>query len=439
MGIVNATRLLSSDSVLRNPGILVPLLYIFVAIIPHAVAPRYILAGTMLLVLLYQALRGQLQKPPLDFVSVAVFALSAITLLSAALSPYYAESLPLLRKETAPFLVGFLLLVCQPLNDSQRRQCIRYVFTAVILGFSIKLMLALGDGVRNDWKFVVYDYPAQQKPRYLDFFAADIYFYLPFLLTPLLFWKMNLGWRLLLGVVTAITLWFAINSGVRTTLVLVVLSTAFYLTIRFWAYKKWLLMILMVAVAGAYLAKGYVTHPEKSRYYAIFSSDTYALGKDGSISERQAIARSIWQINKNRLWLGYGPDWKKIPIVAEQYGYTQSWNMGSEPWHPWAAKYFAANTYGQVNPHNLYLMVMFEVGLLGLAIYLLLMLSVAFRGAKTVMSSKSHNLEKSVGLTVLVYVGAYLASGFTGGPWLPVGLLVAAWLSELTCCGSEAH
>ncbi len=439
MGIVNTTRLLSSDSVLRNPGILVPLLYIFVAIIPHAVAPRYILAGAMLLVLIYQAFRGQLQKPPLNFVSVGVFALCATALISAAISPYYAESLPLLRKETAPFLVGFLLLVCQPLNDSQRQQCIRYVFIATILGFSIKLMLAVGDGIRNDWRFVIYDYPPQQKPRYLDFFAADIYFYLPFLLTPLLLWKMNPGWRLLLGAVTAVTLWFAVNSGVRTTLVLVVLTTGLYLAIRFWAYKKWLLTILVIAVAGAYLAKGYVTHPEKSRYYAIFSSDTYALGKDGSISERQAIARSVWEINQNRLWLGYGPGWKKIPLVAEKYGHIEKWNTGSEAWHPWAAKYFAANTYGQINPHNFYLMVMFEVGLLGLAVYLLMMLSVAFKGFQTAISSRSHNLEKSAGLTVIVYVGAYLASGFTGGPWLPVGLLAAAWLSELMRSGPEAH
>ena len=177
----------TSDNVLKNPGVLTPLLYIFVAIIPHAVAPRYMLSGAMLLVFLYQLFRGQLQKPALNFVTLGALGVFATTVFSAVLSPYYAESLPLLRKETLPFVVGFLLLCCQKCSGVQRQKILQYLFAAVIAGFTVKLFLAIGDGVAHGWRFVVYDYPAQQKPRYLDFFVADIYYYLPFLLTPLCF------------------------------------------------------------------------------------------------------------------------------------------------------------------------------------------------------------------------------------------------------------
>ena len=417
---------------LRNPGILAPLLYVFVAIIPHAVAPRYILAGIMLLVLLYQLVRGQLQRPPLDLITFGLLGLCATTVLSAAASPYYAESLPLLRKETLPFLVAFLLLICQPLSNAQRRQqCIRYAFAALILGFSVKLFLAIGDGIGHGWKFIIYDYPAQQMPRYLDFFTSDSHYYLPFLLSPLFFWPMKLSSRLFLGVVTLLTLLFAFGTGVRTTFILATLTLAIFLTIRFWAYKKWLLTILAAAVLGAVLAKPYVTHPKLKLYYELVTPKTYAFGTDGSITERGTIAKSVWEVNQDRFWLGYGPDWKKLPIVAETNGHLERWKNGSEPWHSWAYNYYMGHSFGQVNPHNFYLEVMFQVGIIGLSLYLISLLAIAYRSLRICLATRRDVVERSAGLALLIYVGIYLATGISGGAWLPMTLLISVWVIEL--------
>ncbi len=419
------------NNLLRNPGVCAPLLYVFVAIIPHAIAARYIAAGLMLLVLFYQLIRGQLQKPPLNLVSLSIFGLCATTVLSAALSPYYAESLPLLKKETLPFLVAFLLLICQPLSNTQRQQLVRHAFAALILGFSVKLFLAIGDGIQNGWKFIIYDYPDQQKPRYLDFFTSDSHYYIPFLLAPLLFWPMKTTSRVFLGVVTVLTLLFALGTGVRLTFIFVSMTLVIFLIIRFWAYKKWLAAILVAVVLGAVLAKPFVTHPKLKLYYELFSTKTYAFGTDGSITERGTIAKSVWEVNQDRYWLGYGPDWKKLPIVAEANGYLERWKTGSEPWQAWAANYYLGHTYGQVNPHNFYLMVMFEVGMLGLILYLALMLAVAYRGLRLGLSVQQGVVERSTGLALLVYIGVYLGAGIGGGPWLPMTLLVAAWVVEL--------
>jgi O-antigen ligase len=416
---------------LRNPGILAPLLYVFVAIIPHAIAPRYVLAGVMLLVLLYQLVRGQLQRPPIDLVTIGLIGVCAATVLSAAASPYYAESLPLLKKETLPFLVAFLLLVCQPLSSAQRQQCIRYAFAALILGFSVKLFLAIGDGIQHGWKFIIYDYPDQQKPRYLDFFTSDSHYYLPFLLTPLFFWPMKLPCRLFLGIVTLFTLLFALGTGVRATFIVTSFMLAIFLTIRFWAYKRWLLMILAVAVLGAVLAKPYVTHPKLKLYYELVTPKTYAFGTDGSITERGTIAKSVWEVNQDRYWLGYGPDWKKLPIVAATNGHLERWKNGSEPWHSWAYNYYMGHSFGQVNPHNFYLEVMFQVGALGLGLYLISLLAIAYRSLRICLAARRDVVERSAGLAFLIYIGVYLGTGISGGAWLPVTLLISAWVVEL--------
>lgn len=414
------------NNILRNPGILLPLLYIFVATIPHAIAPRYILAGAMLIALLYQLVRGQLLKPPLNLVSISIFGLCAWTLLSAAVSPYYAESLPLLKKETLPFLVAFILLICQPLNDIQSKQLTRYVFAALILGFSVKLFLALGDGIQNDWRFSVYDYPTPIKPRYLDFFASDTHYYLPFLLAPMLFWPMKIYQRAFLFVVIVLTLLLSLTSGVRTSFITISMILLVFLIFRFWPYKKIILGTLAVIVLAAFLAKDYVTNPRILRYYGIFSMQTYSFGNDFSVSERGAIAKAVWEINQDRLLLGYGPDWKKLPIVAENGGYLERWKTGVEPWHQWALNYFTLNKFGQINPHNFYLMVMFEVGAIGLAIYLLAMLAIAYRGGRLCFNARCDMADRGVGLALFAYIGVYLGAGISGGPWLPMTLLVAA-------------
>ena len=419
------------NSLLRNPGVLTPLLYVFVAIIPHAIAARYVVAGLMLLVLLYQLIRGQLQKPPLNIVTLLVLSLCLTTVLSAALSPYYAESLPLLKKEMLPFLVAFLLLICQPVSHVQREQLVRYMFAALILGFSVKLFLAIGDGIQHGWKFIIYDYPDQQKPRYLDFFTSDSHYYIPFLLTPLLFWPMKTASRTFLGVVTMLTLLFALGTGVRVTFIFVAITLVIFLATRFWAYKKWLLAILLAVVLGAMLAKPFVTHPKLKLYYELFSTKTYAFGTDGSITERGTIAKSVWEVNQDRYWLGYGPDWKKLPIVAETNGHLERWKTGSEPWHSWAANYYLGHTYGQVNPHNFYLMVMFEVGMVGLLCYLAVMLAIAYKGLRAGLSQREDGVVRSTGLALVVYIGVYLGAGIGGGPWLPMTLLVSAWIADL--------
>lgn len=415
----------------QNIGALIVLAYIFFSVIPHASAPRYILSGLMLLAAVYQLCKGQLQKPSLDIVTGTLLVLFGIVVVSAAASPYRDDSLSMLHKDTLQFLLGYLLLTCQKLSGSDRQQLARYTFVTLIAGFIVKMSLAIWAGANNGWNFSIYE-GTGQLPRYLDFFAADIIYYLPFLLAPLLFWPMRYGYRLLLAAVAIVTLSFAFIAGVRTTFIFVCVAILFFVLCRFWS-RKWYFVALVALFLGAgYFSRDYVTNPSIARYYSIFSLDTYnKFGNDGSISERKAIAKGVWEIAQDRLWLGYGPGWKKLPTVASEGGYIDHWKNGSEPWHQWAVNYFSLGA-GRVNPHNFYLMVLFETGALGLAAYLAFMLAIGF---KSLLGSLSRNISKDargICLAVLVYIGTYLGAGLAGGPWLPVTLLVAA--SSVVLC-----
>lgn len=399
--------------------------YIFFSIIPHASAPRYILAGSMLLVALYQLYKRQLQKPTPDAVSVTLLSLFLIVVVSAAVSPYRSESLLLLRKETLPFLLGYLLLTSQKLGCLERQQVARYTVVALIAGFVVKMSLAIWAGANNGWSFSIYE-GAGQLPRYLDFFAADIIYYLPFLLAPLLFWPMRSGYRWLLAAVTLLTLVFAFIAGVRTTFIFVCTTLLIFVLCRFWVRKWYFVALIALCLVTGYVSRDYVTKPSIARYYSIFSVDTYSkFGNDGSISERKAIVKGVWEVAQDRFWLGYGLGWKKLPTVAAEGGYVDRWKSGTEPWHPWAVNYFSYGE-GRVNPHNFYLMVLFETGVLGLAAYLAFMLAIGFKSFLGSLSRNPSVEARGVCVAVVVYIGIYLGAGLAGGPWLPVTLLVAA-------------
>ncbi len=413
------------DKPLGSPAILAVLGYILFSVIPHATAPRYICVGFMVVVALYQLYKKQLDRPTLDSVTITLLLLGSIVLVSALASTYRADALSMVRKETLPFLLGYLLLTCQRVSNLERKQIGRYVLVALVAGFVIKLSLAIWAGVNNGWVFSIYETPDITLPRYLDFFAADIIYYLPFLLMPLFFWQMQAIYRWLLGVVILLTLAFAFVSGVRTTFIFVCAIIAFISLCRFWRYKWYLFGLVILGISAAYFAKDNITNPTLARYYTIVSADTYKFGSDGSVSERKAIAKGVWEVVQDSFWLGYGPGWKKLPTVAANNGHIARWKSGSEPWHQWAVSYFSYGE-GRVNPHNFYLMLLFEVGVLGLCAYLAFMLVVVFKALRNGLKANASPEAFGLSIGVLAYVGVYLGAGVAGGPWLPITLLVAA-------------
>ncbi len=394
--------------------------YIFFSIVPHAAAGKYISSGLMLVAFLALLARKQIRKPEFTWLNVSIFLVVGLALLSAALTPYAADSLNQFRKEGLPFLLGFLLLTNA--HTADRNKTVVFTMLSLMLGYAVKEILALWAGANNGFQFSIYESADTTLPKYLDFFSADTPYYLPFLLGPLLFWPMKAWQRALLLLLTVLALAVVVVSGVRTAFIFVVISLLLALTYRFWAFKKTMVVAIIVLAACGYLLKDQITNPSIARYVTIASKQTYQFGKDGSVSERYAIIKGVWEVSKDRLILGYGPGWKKLPTVAEANGHMDRWRASSEPMDQLTLNYFSYGE-GRVNPHNFYMAILFEDGLLGLLAYASLMLATVWGILKTSLKNDSQ-VQKGVAVAGALYLLVYFGGSIAGGAWLPVTMLV---------------
>lgn len=394
--------------------------YIFFSVVPHAAAGKYISSGLMLLSFLLLLVRKQIHKPEFTWLNVSVFLVVGMSLLSATLSPYAADSLNQFRKEGLPFLLGFLLLTNVPKAD--RKKTVVCTMLSLVFGYAVKEMLALWAGASNGFQFSIYELKTEKFPKYLDFFSADTPYYLPFLLGPLLFWPMKVWKRsfLLLLIILAVTV--VVISGVRTAFVFVYVTASAAILYRFWAKKIIALMAIAAVSISIYLIQNQIDNPSLARYSTIASTQTYQFGKDGSVSERYAIMKGVWEVSKDRLLLGYGPGWKKLPTVAEANGHMDRWRNSEEPIDRVTLNYFSIGE-GRVNPHNFYMATLFEEGLLGLIAYVYLMLLVVIGALKMLIRSKE-SVQEGVALAGVLYLMVYFGGSIAGGAWLPVTMLV---------------
>lgn len=394
--------------------------YIFFSVIPFAIAGKHICTGLMLIAFIALLLRGQIRNIQLNWLSLSLYLVLGLALISAMLSPYATNSFNQLRKDGLPFLVTFLLLI--NVRELDRAQVAVYTTLSLVLGYVVKELLALWAGVTNDFQFSIYEIPESTLPKYLNFFSADTPYYLPFLLGPLFFWPLKFWQKISLLLLTILAVAVVLVSGVRTAfamLVAIILTALFY---RFWRAKKVLFMAIIALALCGYLLKDRITNPSISRYATITSPITYQLGNDGSISERYAIIKGVWEVSKDRFFLGFGPDWKKLSVIAEANGHMNRWRNSEAAIDKLIFSYFS-NGEGRVNPHNLYLATLFQEGLLGLMAYLLLMI-VAFIGTLKIFVNTADPYQKGIASSCALYLSSYFVGGMFGGAWLPINMLV---------------
>lgn len=392
--------------------------FIFFSVVPHASAGKYISSALMLVAFLVLLVRKQIKRPDFNWLNSSVFLVVGLALLSAVLTSYAADSVNQFRKEGLPFLLGFVLITNA--NLANRNQAVICTVLSLVFGYIVKEVLALWAGVTNGFQFSIYE--TGVLPKYLDFFAADTPYYLPFLFGPLLFWPMKLWQRVLFLLFTVLAIAVVVVSGVRTAFVFVAISAMLALLYRFWFFRKTLLAVIVVLTVCGYLLRDQITNPNFARYTTILSAQTYEFGKDGSVSERYAIIKAVWEVSKDRLLVGYGPGWKKLPLVAEANGHMDRWRNSEEPIDKVALNYFSYGE-GRVNPHNFYAALLFEGGLLGLMAYVSLMLATSF-GIVKLLFLKNDPIRKGVCAAGALYMLVYFGGSIAGGAWLPVTMLV---------------
>jgi ADP-heptose:LPS heptosyltransferase len=125
-------------------------------------------------------------------------------------------------------------------------------------------------------------------------------------------------------------------------------------------------LLLVAAVSLLYWHKPEVAE----RYGSIFAARTYTNGSPGqgtTIGDRLRIWDGIVEVANQRPLAGYGYGWKKLSMVVRDSGFLERWK-GSPDTDAFTIAYFSRG-YGGINPHNLLVHLYFEGGILGIALF----------------------------------------------------------------------
>lgn len=378
---------------------------LFLAVLPfsHNAAGKNLALFGMLIAASWLMVRHRLQVDWHSPILRALAAVLAVLLLTSALGTDPLDSLNELRKH---FLPGILMLALIPVVFRER--ClIDLLLSVVAASFLLRTGLMLVE--------LAEFYPdlgtGRSEGFFIKGFAMDAVFYLPVLAGLMLG---NKPWRWPAAIAIVII-------GVAMLLlqgrapVLAGLAGLFALLL---ALRRWRILaacLAAVIVAGAVVT---ISKPQLAgRFASIINPQTYA-GADG-LSIRNSIWKGVIEITRERSWIGYGFGWKKLGAIAVERGHVDRWRaQADDPFAKWQSWYFSLPT-DKVNPHNLYLQIYFESGLVGLAAYLAMLGVLFWQALGIVRRGKSG--DEILGAILLAYLAGHVIMGLANGLWLGLG------------------
>jgi len=388
------------------------LFYLVVLPFGHNAALKNFAMLGMLIAAVWLMLRRQLDVDWRSPILVALAGMLLSMMIAAGLGTDPSDSFGELRKH---FLPGVLLFLLIP-TTFRGEQLIRLLLSVAAMAFLVRTGLTLVE--------LSYYFPDVNAGRsdgsFIKGFSLDAGFYIPILVGFLL---LGGRWRwlappVLLAVLTAMLL---VQSRTPVVAALLAVSAMLFLL------RKWriLLTSLLIVLASA-LYLGF-SHPEiAQRFATAMSPKTYAnafetrnfrLG-DG-FSGRTPIWFGILEITEKRPWTGYGFGWKKLGPIALEGGYVARWAaQKDDPFAAEQATYFSQQA-STVNPHNLYLQLYFESGLLGLAAYLLMLLVLFWQAARLAWRGSGFN--RVIGAMAFAWLVDHVILGLFNGLLIGLG------------------
>ncbi len=399
--------------------------YLFFSHMPRTTAIVNISAGLMLVLTLVLAVKRQLQ---IDWHSNLVRAYTVflvVVVLGIAFSPYWQESLNTFRRELLPMTLAFVLLTGQKAIRQQGEQTRVALLAgwALIAAFVVRSFLALNDwlveGVHTD--YYSSDHAAA---RFFDFFAIDATLIMPVVVAAILCLAMPRSLRsvLIISVLTAFLL--IVVSNVRTALVTTVVVTLLQLLPRLRSRKIWAVLGVALLSLGVATVASNRFDKVVERYATIFSKAAYqgseATGAS-SVYERLSIWKGALEMAAERPLVGYGLGWQKLYDAAYQGGYVDRWRASPVFIDKTVAHYFDTYERGKVNPHNLWVDILFETGILGFVSYIAMLCVLLARAFKAWRYKAQDQVTHWFANGALAYMVTYGLVNMMGGFWLTSG------------------
>ncbi|MDP2279176.1 MAG: O-antigen ligase family protein [Nitrospirota bacterium] len=343
-----------------------------------------------------------------DKTIVALSLLASWAVLVSILGPYSLDSLNAIRKNLLPQVLIFLVIIM----EFKKLEELKTLFLIVVISFLIVTFASIFENISSLINFNLDINLLQSKRTHKMFiagYASNATFYLPFITAWLTSLK-KVPWEKWLGLITillGLLTVFAYN--VRAAILIIPLTILLILFLS----KKYKLLVTAVIIFAFFYAS--IVFPVKS--------DTLSQSKYQSLSDLETFSKNerwlLWEgtihIIKERPITGYGYGWKKMALVAKDSKFQDYWKQH----HPYIYSYYvkeASSSYGRVNPHNLILQIIFEIGLIGLILFLWLWTTVILKILKTV-SVKGQSDGKTFALCSLGVIVSYALINIPNGYW----------------------
>ncbi|MBZ0091297.1 MAG: O-antigen ligase family protein, partial [Sulfuricellaceae bacterium] len=296
-----------------------------------------------------------------DPATLGLLALAVWAVLASVLGPYPLESLNAARKSLMPQILLYLVV----LGEFRSPRQIQQLFTVIVTSFMAVTLLSAEEILRIGVN--AFNPGMISHDMFLDGYASNAGFYLPFTLLYLFSREKREYWGFPLRISATLTLAcgyiIVLLYNSRTALIAIALSSLLT-PLLLKRYR------LLLAVGAALLLAGglsYYSGAELSKYQSLLHPATYV--SNAGLSERLSVWAGAWDVVRERFIAGYGYGWKKLAWVINDKGWIGIWEKSQRAD---IIAYYAPQGkahYGRVNPHNLLLQLLFEMGLIGVLLY----------------------------------------------------------------------
>lgn len=348
-----------------------------------------------------QGFFGEFSEPA----TLALLALAGWALIASAIGPYPVESLNAARKSLMPQILLFLVVISEFRSPDQ----IKKLFMVIVFSFMTTTALSAWEILRIG--LGTFNAGMISHDMFMGGYASNAGFYFPFTLLWLLTIARNE--RSLIKTISIITLicsyFIVLLYNSRTALIAISLSA---LLIPLLAGRRRPILII-ASVLLLITAVALFSGAELAHYRSLENPETY-LTNDG-LSNRFSVWSGAWDIVRERLITGYGYGWKKLAWVVNSNDWLVRWKNDSDSN---ILAYYAPQgvaEYGRVNPHNLLLQILFEIGLIGLILYAAFWL-ILLKSVFAKVSDKAHAPDLFVKGSLGIMLSYFLLN-VTNGYW----------------------
>ncbi|MCX7723685.1 MAG: O-antigen ligase family protein [Thermodesulfovibrio sp.] len=361
----------------------------------------------LLFFFIWKKLKEKNFNADLKDITIISFAILILWILIVSiLGPYPLDSLNAIRKNLFIQVILFFVIYTE-FKDIKE---LKPLFFCIVVSFFVVSLFSLFERDLSD--FINYHQIEKKHKSFIGGYANNATFYLPFTIACLISFKHSKIVKYLAIIAISLEIFLVLIYNSRTAIIAIPLG----ILSMFLISKRYKLLFITILISVLCFSAIFLSKSEKfSKYKTLFSVKTYVTNQ--GLSNRLGVWSGALDVIKERPLVGYGYGWKKMAWVIKNSELVEYWKEK----RPDAYKYYvieAKLSYGRVNPHNLIIQILFEIGLIGLILFLIFWFTIIFKIFKVAFFYPKFKSEEKIFLQCSIgVIISYALINITNGFW----------------------